>query len=183
MDRRTYLQGAGAGIAVLAGCVGRESERPEGGSTPNRSTSAGDSSPTTGQPTIHERYETTTVRALTPDDEVLGTVTAAVADTPELRYRGLSDTEDLPTDRGMLFVFESIDDRSFVMRRMDFGIDVVYADGKGTITTIRHAPEPGPDEDGSDQRYPGRGQYVLEVVYGWTIDRGVEPGDRLSFEL
>ena len=120
---------------------------------------------------------------MSPDGDVLGTVTAAIADTGPLRYRGLSDTETLPADRGMLFVFESIDDRSFVMREMDFGIDIVYADGDGTITTIHHAPEPGPDENGRDQRYPGRGQYVLEVTYGWTTDRGVEPGDRLTFEL
>ncbi|MCU4717547.1 DUF192 domain-containing protein [Halapricum hydrolyticum] len=182
MDRRTYLRGVVAGVAVLAGCAGRGSERTDAESTANRPMSGSDASPTTGQSTIHEYYETTTVRALTADGETLGTVTAAIADTPELRYLGLSDTEHLPDDRGMLFVFESIDDRSFVMRRMDFGIDIVYADGEGRITTIHHAPAPD-HGDGNDQRYPGRGQYVLEVTYGWTTDRGVETGDRLAFEL
>lgn len=119
----------------------------------------------------------------TPDGDRLGSVTAAVADTPALRYRGLSDTESLPEDRGMLFVFGDVAERTFVMRGMDFGIDIVYADGAGVISRIHHAPAPGPDEDGSDQRYPGRGQYVLEVNYGWTTDRGVEPGDVLAFDL
>jgi len=177
MDRRTYLRIAGGGVAALAGCVGREPDRPL-----STGTTAG-SRPTSDRSTIHESYETTQVRVSTPAGELLGTVTAAVADTHDLRYRGLSDTEALPGDRGMLFVFDSTADRSFVMREMDFGIDIVYADGGGTITTIHHAPAPGPDEDGSDQHYPGRGQYVLEVLYGWATDRGVKTGDQLSFEL
>jgi len=176
MDRRAYLQAVG-GVAALAGCAGREPDRsPLTGTT-------GGSRATSDRSTIHERYETTQVRVSTPAGEILGVVTAAVADTYDLRYLGLSDTETLPADRGMLFVFESVADRSFVMREMAFGIDIVYADGDGTITTIHHAPAPEPDEDGSTQRYPGRGQYVLEVTYGWATDRGVETGDRLAFEL
>ena len=153
---------------------------PETGRTPSRTVTA--TGPATPTP-IHPGYETTEVRVTTPDGDRLGSVTAAVADTPDLRYTGLSDTESLPEDRGMLFVYESVDDRTYVMRRMDFGLDIVYADDEGVITTIHHAPAPGPDEDGEDQRYPGRGQYVLEVNYEWTTERGVETGDVLEFDL
>lgn len=132
---------------------------------------------------VHEGYETTTVSVQTPDRNQLGTVTAAIADTSSLRYTGLSDTAHLPEDRGMLFVFEEVADRTFVMREMDFGIDIIYADSDGVITSIHHAEAPGPDEDGNDQRYPGRGQYVLEVVYDWTTERDVSEGDRLVFTL
>ncbi|WP_290810116.1 DUF192 domain-containing protein [Halovivax sp.] len=136
-----------------------------------------------GDADVHDDYETTEVTVTDPDGDELGSVTAAIVDTPDLRYLGLSDTESLPEDRGMLFVYEDVDDRTFVMREMDFGIDIVYADADGVITEIHHAPEPGPDEDGEDQRYPGRGQYVLEVGYEWTADRGVAEGDRLEFDL
>ncbi len=119
----------------------------------------------------------------TPEGDRLGSVSAAIADTGDLRYTGLSDTEDLPEDRGMLFVYEEVDDHTYVMREMDFGIDIVYADDEGEITRIHHAPAPGPDEDGEDQTYPGRGQYVLEVNKGWTTERDVEEGDVLEFEL
>jgi uncharacterized membrane protein (UPF0127 family) len=134
---------------------------------------------------LHPRhdYETTDVRAETPDGEHLGMVTAAVADTPEKRFDGLSYTDSLPEDRGMLFVYDEVGDHTFVMRRMSFGIDIVYADADGVVTTIHHAPEPGPDEDGNEQEYPGRGQYVLEVNYEWTTRHGVEEGDVLAFEL
>ncbi|MFC7140627.1 DUF192 domain-containing protein [Halosimplex aquaticum] len=136
----------------------------------------------TGTP-LFPGYETTDVRVTTPEGEELGSVSAAIADTQSLRYTGLSDTESLPEDRGMLFVYDEVGDHTYVMREMDFGLDIVYADDEGTITRIHHAPAPGPNEDGEDQTYPGRGQYVLEVNKGWTTERGVEEGDVLQFEL
>jgi len=132
---------------------------------------------------VHEDYETTAVTVRSSDGEELGSVTAAIADTSDLRYLGLSDTESLPEDRGMLFVFDEVQDLTFVMREMDFPIDIVYADDEGVITGIHHARAPGPDEDGNDLQFPGRGQYVLEVNHHWTTDRGVEEGDVLEFEL
>ena len=146
------------------------------------STATGSPTATTdGSTPVHAGYDATEVRVVS-DGETLGSVTAAIADTSDLRYLGLSDTESLPEDRGMLFVFDAVGDRTFVMRGMDFGIDIVYADGDGTITGIHHAPAPGPNEDGEEQGYPGRGQFVLEVNYGWTTERGVEAGDVLEFD-
>ncbi|MFB6302090.1 MAG: DUF192 domain-containing protein [Haloferacaceae archaeon] len=170
-SRRGWLRWLGAGLAGgLAGCAGI------GGSS-------GETGTGRGTTPVHADYETTDVRVTTPDGDPLGSVTAAIADTPGLRYRGLSDTESLPEDRGMLFVFDDVAERTFVMRGMDFGLDIVYADAERVITRIHHAPAPGPNEDGNDQRYPGRGQYVLEVNRGWTTDRSVEAGDVLEFDL
>ncbi|PSP40262.1 DUF192 domain-containing protein, partial [Halobacteriales archaeon QH_2_66_30] len=144
----------------------------------------GDSPTPTETPVeVHEDYETTEVTVRSSDGEELGSVTAAIADTSDLRYLGLSDTEYLPEDRGMLFVFDEAQELTFVMREMDFPIDIVYADDEGVITSIHHARAPGPDEDGNDLQYPGRGQYVLEVNQHWTTERGVEGGDVLEFEL
>jgi len=166
-SRRQYLRRVGVAIGGvgLAGCLDAASD-PGG-------------SPTATAPPIHAGYETIDVGVESTDGEPLGSVTAAVVDTPELRYLGLSDTEGLPADRGMLFVYDAVDDRTFVMREMSFGIDIVYADGDGAITEIHHAPAPAPDENGEEQQYPGRGQYVLEVAYEWTTDRDVGVGDVL----
>lgn len=173
-SRRRWLASLGTAVAAgVAGCSG-DSETSESGSP--------DSTPTADRSPIHPSYETTRVRVETPDGQRLGAVTAAIADTPDLRYTGLSDTESLPEDRGMLFVYDTVTDHTFVMRRMDFGLDIVYADGDGAITTIHHAPAPGPNEDGNDQEYPGRGQYVLELNRGWTTERGVTVGDLLVFD-
>lgn len=182
--RRRYLRTAGATVAsiALAGCTDGS---PDNASDPSGDgNETGDGSSTTDEDdaeSIHADYETTEVTVSTTAGERLGSVTAAIADTRDMRRLGLSDTEHLPEDRGMLFIFGGVADRTFVMREMDFGIDIVYADADGTITGIHHAPAPEPDEDGSDQRYPGRGQYVLEVSLDWTTDRGVETGDVLDW--
>lgn len=190
MDRRRFV--SLLGTAFLAGC-GAAPERGgpptqtatpagTGDATVSDTPSVSDQSP--GTPTaIYAGYETMEVVVRSEAGDRLGSVVAAVADTPELRYRGLSETPSLPEGRGMLFVFDGAADRTFVMRGMSFGIDIVYADTDGAITRIHHAPAPGPEADGSEQHYPGYGQYVLEVNRGWTTDRGVTAGDVLDFEL
>ncbi|WP_254862493.1 DUF192 domain-containing protein [Halovivax gelatinilyticus] len=182
-NRRRFAQTVTATFAgvVLAGCtggIGWPSVRSD-----DSGTDAASDEPEQGsdETEVHEGYETTEVVVASDENAELGSVTAAIADTRELQYLGLSDTEYLPEDRGMLFVYDDVDDRTFVMREMDFGIDIVYADDDGQITTIHHAPAPGPDEDGESHRYPGRGQYILEVVYEWTADRGIEPGHTLEW--
>ncbi|TKR24546.1 DUF192 domain-containing protein [Natronomonas salsuginis] len=132
----------------------------------------------------HDGYKHTTVTVHDADSgEELGHVEAAIADTSRTRYLGLSATDDLPENRGMLFVHDGVAERTYVMRNMSFGIDIVFADADGTITTIHEAPEPAPDEDGNAQEYPGTGQYVLEVNRGWMAERGVEVGDEVRFDL
>ncbi len=137
-----------------------------------------------GEDATHDDYEHTTVTAHDGETgEELGRVEAAVADTFSTRYLGLSATDSLPEDRGMLFVHDSPGEYTYVMRDMSFGIDIVFIDPDETITTIHEAPQPGPGEDGNEQEYPGTGQYVLEVNKGWMADRGVEVGDEIRFEL
>lgn len=166
-------------VVALGGCVGPFGA---GEQSPAEPTATDDPTPTATP--VHSSYAQTTVTILDGDsDAELGTVEAAIADNGSLRYTGLSNTESLPEDRGMLFVFDSERDLTFVMREMDFAIDIVYIDSNGTITSIHHAPAPGPDEDGNDQGYSGTGQYVLEVNHHWTTDRGVEAGDQVAFEL
>lgn len=192
---RRHLLGV-SGAVLVTGCLDTDDSAEtngEGQAEPTDETT-GDGEETTNEantdeadvaaePAVHEDYETTEVRAVTTNGDELGAVTAAIADTEERRYLGLSATDELPSDRGMLFVYESVEERTFVMREMEFGIDIVYADDDGTITDIHHAPAPDPDEDGSEQRYPGRGQYVLEVVHEWTSERDVSEGDVLAFDL
>jgi len=112
-------------------------------------------------------------------------VRAAIADTREKRYLGLSDATSLPENAGMLFVFsEPRDSLRFVMREMDFGIDIIYADAEGTITRIHNAPERGGrTRTGASSGIGGSGQYVLEVPYKWTDRNGIEVGDTLAFDL
>jgi uncharacterized membrane protein (UPF0127 family) len=201
MRRRRLLGLTAAGtLGAAAGCLGdgdaaSDPDTPDDGDADGADGSAadGDNSDTGGDDGDDESawrtgtyadYETTTVTVEGPDGESGGSVTAAIADDGEKRLLGLSDAESLPEDGGMLFVYGAPrDSLTYVMRRMSFGIDIVYVDGDREITRIHNAPEPGPNEDGEDQRYPGSGQYVLEVPYEWTDRHGVEVGDSLRFNL
>ena len=127
-------------------------------------------------------YETTPVVVRGDDGELRGAVLAAIADNGDKRRLGLSAAESMPTDAGMLFTYDSVGEHTYVMREMSFGLDIIYADADGVITGINNAPEPGPEENGANQTYPGRGQYVFEVNYEWTADNNVTLGDRLVFE-
>ena len=115
-------------------------------------------------------YDRTNVTVYSDDGEQLGTVDVRIADSQDKRRVGLSRTESLEEDTGMLFVHGDADTHSYVMRNMEFPLDIIFVDANGTITTIHHAPTDG----GS---YDGYGKYVLEVPRGWANETGVTTGD------
>jgi uncharacterized membrane protein (UPF0127 family) len=131
---------------------------------------------------VNSDYEHTTVVVADTNGTELGRVRAAVAASYSQKYTGLSKTEFLPEDRAMVFPYDRNDDHTFVMRGMSFGIDIVYVAANGTITRIHHAEEPPEGADGNDFRYPGYGQYVLEVNYEWTTRHNVSVGDEVRIE-
>ncbi|ELY91569.1 DUF192 domain-containing protein [Natrinema altunense] len=110
-------------------------------------------------------------------------VDVAVADSGVERYTGLSDHDSLEPGNGMLFVHDEEREQTYVMRGMDFDIDIVFIDADREITTIHHARAPGPDEDGEELRYTGRGKWVLEVPRGYANATGIEVGDEVDIDL
>jgi hypothetical protein len=100
-----------------------------------------------------------------------------VADTPRERYQGLSETDALPRDHGLLFVYgQETDRRTFVMRGMRYPIDIVFIDGTGTVTAVHSAvPEPGTAE-GDLTRYAGRARWVLEIPHRSADRYYIVPG-------
>lgn len=117
----------------------------------------------------------TTVTVVDEDGTTLGTVEVDVSDTYRERYTGLSDTESLGPDEGMLFVHDEEGEHAYVMREMAFPIDIVFVGANRTITAIHHAET----EERPYTRYRGTGKYVIEVPYRWTTEHGVSVGDRI----
>lgn len=124
-------------------------------------------------------YEWTTVTIEDANGTQLATVDVRIADTTAKRRLGLSNTSSLPDGEGMLFVHEEPGEYVYVMRRMDFPLDIVFIEADGTITTIHHAPVPE-EIPGGNGRFPGQGKYVLEVPRGFTNATGVDVGDRVN---
>jgi uncharacterized membrane protein (UPF0127 family) len=128
-------------------------------------------------------HDNATVTVRDENGTELATVDARVADTFDERYTGLSETESLENGSGMLFVHDEEGTHTYVMRNMDFPIDIVFVDADGRITTIHHARAPRGGENGNDLKYPGRGKYVLEVPRGYTNATGIDEGDRVEIEF
>jgi len=122
-------------------------------------------------------YERATVTAYDENGTELATVEVRVADTRGKRYLGLSATDDLPTGEGMLFVHESENSYSYVMRNMSFPLDIVFVSSDERVTAIHHAPVPDGD---AERSYSGRAKWVLEVPRGWTNRTGLDVGDRVA---
>lgn len=118
-------------------------------------------------------YDRTTVAVYDSAGEQRATVEVRIADTREKRRIGLSRTDSLGNDTGMLFVHDESASHSYVMRNMSFPLDIIFLGPDGRINTVHHAPVDG----GS---YEGRGKYVLEVPRGWTNETGVGPGGRVE---
>lgn len=127
-------------------------------------------------------YDRTNVTAVDANGTELASVDARIADTHTKRFVGLSETESLEPNEGMVFVHDAEDEHAYVMRDMDFPLDIIFVDENGTVTKNHHAnvPAEGTDEDDL-QRYRGTGKYVLEVNRGWANETGLDVGDQVCF--
>lgn len=126
-------------------------------------------------------YDRATVTVTDENGTRLATVETRVADTFQKRYTGLSDTESLTDGEGMLFVHDDAANHTYVMRDMDFSLDILFVAPNGTITTIHHAERPPANTpDSALDGYRGYGLYVVEVPYGYTNRTGIDTGDEVE---
>ncbi len=106
------------------------------------------------------------------------TYTAYVADDDKTRQFGLMNiTEsELPTDRGMIFVFYSDQLLSFWMRNTIIPLDIAYIRSDGLIVKT-YTMEPL-----NEAGYPSieAARFALEVRAGQFAARGIQVGDRVT---
>jgi uncharacterized membrane protein (UPF0127 family) len=102
----------------------------------------------------------------------------AVVDTPELRYKGLSNQPKLGKRKGMLFVFEKPDFVKMEMRDMNFDLDFIFLDKSWNVLQVSSASK---DEKGGI-RSEVPVSMVLEVNKGTAELLNVIPGTVLRPE-
>jgi len=90
---------------------------------------------------------------------------------------GLMFRSDLVDGDGMLFVFDTEEERAFWMRNTPIPLDILYITGDATIRSIAAGTKPY-----SEETIPSRGpcRYVLEVPGGWSARHGVHSGDKVT---
>lgn len=110
-------------------------------------------------------YETTTLTISDCGASNTNTFTVDIAETSVQQYVGLSKREELQSGQGMLFPYDSMEERSFVMRNMDFSLAIVFIGEDKTVTDVKIAEAPaGPIEYYiSYGSVKGTGMYVLEL--------------------
>ena len=97
-----------------------------------------------------------------------------IADTDVERAKGLMYRESLPRDRGMLFQFDEMAERSFWMKNTYIPLDIIYIASDGKIVSIARNTTPF-----SESPIPsfGPANGVLEINGGQAAELGIEPGD------
>lgn len=100
-----------------------------------------------------------------------------IADTEELRSKGLSGRADIPEDYGMLFVYDTDVIPSFWMKDMLVSIDIIWLSKDGEIIGIlgNVSPDTFPETFSPETAI----RYVLETRAGEAKRQGWEAGTRI----
>lgn len=105
--------------------------------------------------------------------EIVSTIQAAVADDNNSRSQGLMDVHDLPSDSGMLFIFEDEQPRSFWMANTPLSLDIIYVNEDYEIVRI-HQDTPPYSNQSIQSEVPAK--YVVEVNAGYTLRNDIVEG-------
>ncbi len=105
-----------------------------------------------------------------------------IADTPESQYKGLSFKENLCVDCGMLFKFSEKSEKTFVMRNMNFPLDIIFIDDE-KIVKIEKNLKPEGENPKNFYNSSAPVDYVLEVNAGYVDSHNIKIGDKIIFSL
>jgi uncharacterized membrane protein (UPF0127 family) len=103
-------------------------------------------------------------------------ITAEVATNDATRARGLMFRASLPTNHGMLFIFDSKSLHCMWMRNTLIPLSVAFIEDDGKIVSI-HDMQPH-DERSHCAKQPVR--YALEMTQGWFAQKGLGAGAKLG---
>ena len=106
-------------------------------------------------------------------------IKAELVSSPLKEYIGLSKRNYLCPNCGMLFVFQDIDEREFVMRDMNFPLDIIFINN-GKIINIAENLKPEGDKTENIYKSAGVATQVLEVNGNYCQKYNIKTGDLVS---
>lgn len=108
-----------------------------------------------------------------------------IAKTDEERLIGLSKTNKLKQDEGMLFVFPEKDYYGFWMKNMKFPIDIIFISDQ-TIVDVYEKLQIPKDPDSSlglpVYKPKEKANYILEINSGVAAKYQIKPGEKVIFQ-
>jgi uncharacterized membrane protein (UPF0127 family) len=108
-------------------------------------------------------------------------VDVEVADTFELRARGLMYRTELAENAGMWFVFEDAQRLSFWMKNTLLPLSIAFVDAAGVIGDIQDMNPPQPGGDIPIILSRSEAKYALEVNQGFFRRHNLTVGARVTF--
>ncbi len=102
-------------------------------------------------------------------------INAELASSPQQREIGLMFRTSMPTNDGMLFVFEQPSQQCFWMRNTLIPLSIAFLGDDGSVVNIDDMKPQTLDSHCSGK--PVR--FVLEMNQGWFAKRGIKPGSKL----
>lgn len=151
------LTGLGAGIMSFKGTVPRAEEIKQA-----------------GPPVAQDRLmiEKMTIETRKGERHVFD---IEIARTASEQAYGLMKRKSMPADHGMLFLFNTEDERSFWMKNTLIPLDMIFIRADGTIHSIHDSAIP---HDLTPINSNGPVMAVLELNGGRAADLGIKPGDK-----
>ena len=115
-----------------------------------------------------------------PQENMITSIDVALALNNEERQQGLMNVHRLPSDKGMLFVFEEQEPLSFWMANTPLSLDMIFVNEAMEIVRIHTNTTPY-----SQQQYPSEApaRYVVEVAAGFTTRHDIQEGQYITFDL
>ncbi|QWD98212.1 DUF192 domain-containing protein [Polynucleobacter sp. MG-5-Ahmo-C2] len=103
-------------------------------------------------------------------------IQAEIADTPESRQTGLMNRTGMPTNSGMLFIFEEKAGHCFWMFSTKIPLAIAFISDDGKIVNIEEM------QAGTTNNHCPKApiRYALEMNKRWFSDRVIAPGSVMS---
>jgi uncharacterized membrane protein (UPF0127 family) len=151
---------------ILLACNTSETDRETAGSIPSENT-------------VSIPFRSDGSLSFIRDGEVFKDIRIEIADSDSSRTRGLMQRTSLPSDSGMLFLFDREEEQSFWMANTPLALDLIFVRADSTVLRIAKYVQPmSPDPVTSN----GPARFVLEVPAGYSDTIGLIEGDRLRWQ-
>ncbi|HEY7115222.1 MAG TPA: DUF192 domain-containing protein [Tepidisphaeraceae bacterium] len=102
--------------------------------------------------------------------------TLEVADNDATRQYGLMRRDSMPSDHGMIFVFNREAPLTFWMKDTRIPLDIIFVNSNGTVVSVKQMKPYDQDHTPSD----GDVQYAIELNKGSAESAGVKVGMTLK---
>lgn len=119
-----------------------------------------------------------TLSFLSSANDTLATIQVAVANEPNERNEGLMDVNNLPQDRGMLFIFEEQQPLSFWMANTPLPLDIFFVNKDMEIVRIHRNTQPFTEENFTSD---APAIYAVETNGGFAVAHDIQEGMQITF--